>query len=51
MVVSTVGVMAGAALMAAALNVPVDNQWLFLLLLGLAAIFIPRGRQCGRGRV
>ena len=29
------------ALMAAALNVPVDNQWLFLLLLGLAAIFIP----------
>jgi len=51
MVVSTVGVMAGAALMAAALNVPVDNQRLFLLLLGLAAIFIPRGRQCGRGRV
>ncbi len=41
MLVSTVGVVAGAALMAAALNVPVGNQWLFLVLVSLAAIFIP----------
>jgi MFS family permease len=41
MVVSTVGVVAGAVLMAAALDVSPDNQGLFLLLLGLAAIFIP----------
>jgi MFS family permease len=41
MVVSTVGVVAGAVLMAAALNVSPDNQGLFLLLLGLAAIFMP----------
>jgi MFS transporter, Spinster family, sphingosine-1-phosphate transporter len=41
MAVSTVGVVAGAIFMAAALNVPVENQGLFLALLGLAAIFIP----------
>ncbi len=39
--VSTVGVIMGAILLAAALSVPVENQGLFLLLLGLAAIFIP----------
>ena len=41
MVVSTVGVVAGAALMAAALNVPPDNQFMFLLILGMAAVFMP----------
>ncbi len=41
MVVSTVGVVAGAALMAAALNVPPDHQFMFLLILGMAAIFMP----------
>jgi predicted MFS family arabinose efflux permease len=41
MVVSTVGVVIGAALMAAALNVPTDHQWMFLLILGMAAVFIP----------
>jgi MFS transporter, Spinster family, sphingosine-1-phosphate transporter len=41
MAVSTVGVVAGAILMAAALSVPAANQMVFLLLLGLAAIFIP----------
>jgi predicted MFS family arabinose efflux permease len=41
MAVSTVGVVMGAVLMTAALNVSPDHQGLFLLLLGLAAIFIP----------
>jgi len=41
MIVSTMGVVAGAVLMAAALDVPSDSQGLFLLLLSLAAIFIP----------
>jgi MFS family permease len=41
MAVSTVGVVVGAILTAAALNVPADNQRLFLLLLGAAAVFIP----------
>ncbi len=41
MVVSTVGVVAGAILMAAALNVPPDNQLMFLLILGMAAVFMP----------
>ena len=41
MLVSTVGVVAGAVLMAAALNVSLGNQGLFLLLLGLAALFMP----------
>jgi MFS family permease len=41
MVVSTVGVVAGAVLMAAALHVSPGHQGLFLLLLGLAAIFMP----------
>ena len=41
MIVSTVGVVAGAVLMAAALDVPPGSQGLFLLLLSVAAIFIP----------
>ena len=41
MAVSTVGVIMGAILTAAALSVPVEAQGLFLLLLGLAAVFIP----------
>jgi MFS family permease len=41
MIVSTAGVVLGAILMAAALNVPVESQGLFLAVLGAAAVFIP----------
>lgn len=41
LLVSTVAVLAGAILMSFTLNVPVENQGLFLILLLVTAIFIP----------
>ena len=41
LIVSTVGVILGAVLMAITLNVPLQNQILFMVLLALTALFIP----------
>jgi MFS family permease len=41
LIVSTVGVILGAVLMAITLNVPLENQTLFMVLLALTALFIP----------
>jgi len=40
-IVSTIGVLAGAVLLWLTLRVPEANQWLFLGMLGLTALFIP----------
>ena len=41
LIVSTVGVILGAVLMAITLNIPLGNQTLFMILLSLTALFIP----------
>ena len=40
-IVSTVGVVMGAVLLATALNVPVENRLLFGIMMGLTAVFMP----------
>jgi MFS family permease len=40
-IVATIGVLVGAVLMALTLNVPAENQTLFLILLAATAFFIP----------
>jgi MFS family permease len=41
LIVSTIGVVMGAILMAITLNIPLENQVLFMVLLALTALFIP----------
>ena len=41
LIVSTIGVIMGAILMAITLNIPLENQALFMILLALTALFIP----------
>ena len=41
LIVCTIGVITGAILLSLTLNVPIDNQGLFLILLILTALFIP----------
>ena len=41
LIVSTIGVIMGAILLAITLNIPVENQSLFMILLSLTALFIP----------
>jgi len=41
LIVSTIGVVMGAVLMAITLNIPLENQTLFMIMLSLTALFIP----------
>ena len=41
LIVSTGGVLLGAALLALTLNVPIENQTLFMIMLSISAVFIP----------
>ncbi len=41
LIVSTAGVLLGAVLLALTLNVPLENQTLFMIMLGISSLFIP----------